>query len=172
MKHLIEMKKRLVECVEEQMEDLHCVDTKELGEAIDMIKDLEEAIYYCTMAHCKHKEETVKYCCTCGGLKSGSYETKEHMPMEYSEKMPMEHEAMPMMEEEDEKIGHSFKKRKAYLEAREKNKDKIVQMKELEEYMKELSADVTEMIKDASPEERQLLEKRIQSLATKISQIS
>jgi hypothetical protein len=25
------------------------VDTKELGEAIDMIKDLEEAIYYCTV---------------------------------------------------------------------------------------------------------------------------
>ena len=41
------------------MKDLICVlkinyvirevDTKELGEAIDMIKDLEEAIYYCTV---------------------------------------------------------------------------------------------------------------------------
>jgi hypothetical protein len=31
------------------MTHLDTVDTKELGEAIDMIKDLSEAIYYCTI---------------------------------------------------------------------------------------------------------------------------
>jgi hypothetical protein len=31
------------------------VDTKELGEAIDMIKDLEEAIYYCTVTEAMTK---------------------------------------------------------------------------------------------------------------------
>jgi hypothetical protein len=31
------------------MENLDCVDAKELGEVIDMIKDIEEAIYYCTV---------------------------------------------------------------------------------------------------------------------------
>jgi hypothetical protein len=36
-------------CVESQIIHLDEVDTKELGEAIDMIKDLEEAIYYCTV---------------------------------------------------------------------------------------------------------------------------
>ena len=30
-------------------ENLNTVDTRELGEAVDMIKDLAEAIYYCTV---------------------------------------------------------------------------------------------------------------------------
>lgn len=36
--------------------------------------------------------------------------------------------------------------------------DKTAQMKELENYMQELSEDLTEMIHDASPEEKQLLQ--------------
>jgi len=31
------------------MGNLHQVDTHELGEVIDMIKDLEEALYYCSI---------------------------------------------------------------------------------------------------------------------------
>ena len=34
---------------ENQLCNLEEVDAKELGEAVDMIKDLEEAIYYCTV---------------------------------------------------------------------------------------------------------------------------
>jgi hypothetical protein len=37
--------------------------------------------------------------------------------------------------------------------------------------MKELSQDVTEMINDASPEEKQYLEKKISALASKIGQM-
>ena len=44
-------------------------------------------------------------------------------------------------------------------------------MQELEGYMSDLSSDLTEMIKDASPEERQLLQKKLTSLATKIDQV-
>ena len=43
------MKETLMCAVEMELCDLGTVDTKELGEAIDMIKDLEEAIYYCTV---------------------------------------------------------------------------------------------------------------------------
>jgi len=32
------------------MGDLRCVDTHELGEVIDMIKDMAEAIYYCQIS--------------------------------------------------------------------------------------------------------------------------
>ena len=46
---LREVKEILLCAVEEQVECLSEVNTKELGEAIDMIKDLEEAIYYCTV---------------------------------------------------------------------------------------------------------------------------
>ena len=38
--------------------------------------------------------------------------------------------------------------------------------------MKELTDDIIEMIADASPEEKQLLDKKIAALATKISQVN
>ena len=43
------MKDSLICVVENQLCNLNEVDTEELGDAIDMIKDLEEAIYYCTV---------------------------------------------------------------------------------------------------------------------------
>lgn len=42
-------------------------------------------------------------------------------------------------------------------------------LKELEEYMQELNADILEMIEGASQEEKQLLQKKIALLATKIN---
>lgn len=49
MHRLKNMKETLIGCVQTQLADIKNVDTEELGEAIDMIKDLEEAIYYCTI---------------------------------------------------------------------------------------------------------------------------
>jgi hypothetical protein len=46
LKHL---KDCLLCCIESQMNHLEAVDAEELGEAIDMLKDLEEAIYYTTI---------------------------------------------------------------------------------------------------------------------------
>lgn len=43
------MKDQLVSCTQGQLGDLSKVDAHELGEAMDMIKDLSEAIYYCTI---------------------------------------------------------------------------------------------------------------------------
>ena len=37
-----------------------------------------------------------------------------------------------------------------------------------ENYMHELTEDITEMIQDASPEEKQLLQKKLSTLATKV----
>jgi hypothetical protein len=59
MEKLKHMKDCLMSCVQSQVSgNLHNVDAKELGEAIDMIKDLSEAIYYCTIT--KSMEETDK----------------------------------------------------------------------------------------------------------------
>lgn len=58
------MKETLMNCVQGQLGDLSSTDTKELGEAIDMIKDLSEAIYYCTITESMEetkKEEEMKY---------------------------------------------------------------------------------------------------------------
>ena len=43
------MKCTLMNQVQAQLGNLQAVDAKELGEVIDMIKDLEETMYYCTI---------------------------------------------------------------------------------------------------------------------------
>lgn len=43
------IKDKLITVVKEQMECLEKVDAKEMGEVIDMIKDLEQCIYYQTV---------------------------------------------------------------------------------------------------------------------------
>ena len=55
MNSLKEIKEQLVIQVQNQMSNLECVNTKELGEVIDMIKDLSKAIYYCEVS--KQMEE-------------------------------------------------------------------------------------------------------------------
>ena len=49
MKRLEHMKETLVSCVEAELCNIKEANTHELGAAVDMIKDLEEAIYYCTI---------------------------------------------------------------------------------------------------------------------------
>ena len=51
------MRGQLVSCVQGQMGDISKVDTHELGEAIDMIKDLSESIYYCTITEAMEKAD-------------------------------------------------------------------------------------------------------------------
>lgn len=64
--------------------------------------------------------------------------------------------------------------KRSYTETKEMHKDnssesKQMKMKELENYMKELSTDVTEMIMDASPEEKSMLKSKMQVLMQKIN---
>ena len=50
MEHLKKIKECMVEEVYEQLNhNLEHVDTHELGEAVDMIKDIAEAMYYCSV---------------------------------------------------------------------------------------------------------------------------
>lgn len=46
--------------------------------------------------------------------------------------------------------------------------DKNVHLKELENYMKELSSDIIEMIQGATPEEKQMLKTKMTTLVSKI----
>lgn len=58
MEKLKQMKECLTGIVEGQVYgNVQSVDAKELGEAVDMIKDLAEAIYYCTITEAMEKEE-------------------------------------------------------------------------------------------------------------------
>jgi hypothetical protein len=146
------MKDSLICVVENELCNLGEVDTKELGEAIDMIKDLEEAIYYATVTEAMNKPEKEWEM-----KKSDHHQNIDDDRMYYDE---------PMWR--DEYGGRSPMSRKMYMEAKHMNKDKATQLRELEKYMQELSQDITEMIADASPEEKQYLEKKITALASKI----
>lgn len=202
MEELKRMKEALINCVQGQIYgNLETVDAKELGEAVDMIKDLSEAIYYCTITKAMQEEEK-------GGEKEGKGQhgaryykdnlTPMHRnpyPVEYYDPRyrpeytmyndgrmtageghaqamrgyrdgmviyPYEHDM------EDPHAGHSWKRRKMYMKGKQSGHDKSQQMKELEHYMQELSTDITEMIIDASPEEKQMLQQKLNTLATKI----
>lgn len=212
MKKLKHMKETLISCVENQLTHLDTVDTKELGEAIDMIKDLEEAMYYCTIVEAMEGKEEDKHYpvmyysmppyyrdmdrgngrmyyddykgggdnrgndtrqysngsgtstnnnSTSGGNMSGGNRTGS---AQYSER---EYELM-----RDRREGKSPMSRRTYMEAKESHSDKAHQMKELENYMQELTQDVVEMVEGASAEEKQYLSKRVAALANKLAQLN
>lgn len=82
-------------------------------------------------------------------------------------------EPITMEKTHDAREGRSGMSRRAYMETKEMHKentpeDKQQKMKELEKYMGELSSDITEMISDASAEEKSLLKAKLQTLAQKV----
>ena len=165
------MKETLMCAVEMQLCELGEVDTKELGEAIDMIKDLEEAIYYCTVTEAMNKP-------THKMEKQDHYKEYEDGRMYYNNEGNSSRNYMDSgrnyMDEpmwRDEREGRSYNSRRMYMEAKEMKKDKASQLRELEKYMQELTQDMTEMIGDASTDEKSYLEKKLSALATKIGQM-
>ena len=189
------MKERLIEQVEYQLADIHNADCKELGEAVDMIKDLAETIYYCTVTeamegkgYAGERYYTEKY----------PYHPEKDWDREWGRPPEMMYyngdgrgsngggnndssmnggtryytEREYPFELHDEREGRSPARRRKYMEAKEGHGDETHRMKELENYMQELTTDIAEMIKDASPGEKQLLQKKISSLAQKIEQLN
>lgn len=195
MHQLEQMKERLMHCVEGQLGDLYSADSKELGEAIDMIKDLSEAIYYCSIVEAMKETQ--------GKEKYGEHEVHHYYePMTYNDRSNgrmyyPEYNANTMfypymyyseggrssrnydgngtrnytetpMHMRDYREGRSGEYRRMYMESKEMHKDKAVKMQELEKYMHELSNDMTEMITEASPEEKQIMKNKLTTLAGKI----
>lgn len=161
------MKDSLICVVENQLCNLDEVDTKELGEAIDMIKDLEEAIYYCTVTEAMNNSDNEKMW---EMKKSDHHQEHGDSRMYYDNGTPyMDDRDYPM--QRDEREGRSYNSRRMYMEAKDMKRDKATQLRELEKYMQELSQDITEMIADSSPEEKAYLEKKITALASKVGQM-
>ena len=197
MERLKSIKNSLLSCVEGQMGNLQQADAKELGEAIDMIKDLEEAIYYKTITEAMEEKEhepkyytmpTIKYnrdmergkgrmyydgmynyANSNGGSSSSSSSGNGGSSSGGSRNY--QEVGYPLEIMRDHREGRSPSSRKMYMEAKETHQDKAKQMRELDRYMQELSHDVTEMIHGSSPEEKQYLEKKLNELSSKISQL-
>ena len=195
MEKLKNLKERIMNCVENQVYgNLEQVDAKELGEAVDMIKDISEAMYYCSIVEAMEEKEEEKE--KMGGMER-YYPPVMMYPSQYERDMDRQYGRMyyggspasyaqggnsgenntrgggsrryeePIMMR-DAREGRSPMSRKTYMEAKEMHHDKATQMKELETYLKELSHDVTEMVADATPEEKVLLQQKLSMLASKI----
>lgn len=197
------MKDQLMSCVQSQLGDIKNVDAHELGEAVDMVKDLAEAIYYCTITDSMEKsEETNK---SQGEMSINYYTTPTPIPnynygmrmYPYPDYRDMErtggymyyptggsnggnmgggtnggrsyYTEIPDITRRDPREGRSPMRRRMYMEGKEMHNDPNSQLRELEAYLQELSSDITEMIKDASPEERATLHQKMTTLASKIA---
>ena len=184
MEQLRKIEQCLIGSVQGQMGDLKKVNAKEMGEVIDMIKDLEEAMYYCSiieaMEKTSKKEEehssapmnisyymegnTPPHYYSDGG-QSGMGGAKNYTPyMEYAPYMMRDKQ---WREDHIGEGGRSYYSRKMYMESRKDGDDQKA-MKELEHYMKDLGEDLTEMIISSTPEEKQVLANKLQQLATRV----
>lgn len=212
MEQLKTIKQCLVSAVQTQLGDLKKTDAKELGEVIDMIKDLEEAMYYCSITEAMEKsaEEkeqgnmNVNYYMeptyyrgqsrdSMGRYTSGGGRRGYEEPMYYDNSsssssgqsgnmgqssgirnyVPYMEYAPYMMRDNrwrDEHFGDkSGMSRRMYMEGKQYHGDDQQSMKELEHYINDLGEDLTDMIKESSTEEKQVLSTKLQQLATKIN---
>ena len=168
------------------IKDLVCYDKdKKIIEAMDEAEESEEAMKYIEMYEDYPERKGYR-----GQPRDskGRYMSRRRMgyeePMRMMPEMNREHDAeyyrdMDKMDGRmyysgsgsqggsqgrDSREGRSGQMRRSYIESKENGKDKGEKMKELENYMKELSTDVTEMISDASPEEKTMLRQKLQML--------
>lgn len=196
MKRLEMIKEKLLCALEAETCHLDQADAKEMGEVMDMIKDIEEACYYHTVTEAM-KESGDKDEIEHQLDRYTPYQKRYYTPMttrrgnpDYRS-MPNGYKEMDMDMDRDEsmtsrdtrwakhnsdmyeggnqKNGHSHIARRTYMESKEMHKGQDEQMKHLEEYMKELSTDITDMIKDSTPQEKTMLK---QKLATLVSMIN
>jgi hypothetical protein len=130
MERLKRMKETLVSCIEAQMNHLDTVDTEELGDVVDMVKDLEEAIYYCTITKAMEGKEKMgephhyyteyrdmdrpngkMYYTEPSGSNMGAFSGNTNMSRQY---MEWDYPTM-----RDKREGRSYMSRKTYMEAKE-----------------------------------------------------
>ena len=177
MKKLCEMKDCLENLVQCELANPSKANTHELGEAIDMIKDLYEAMYYSSIVKAmEENEENTKYYRPYDKKRMRhrlDTDLEDWMYDDYgydkgNRGRYRERELTPDMIQRDPREGKSPISRKMYMESHELHHDSSKTMKELEKYMQELTHDITEMVSDASPEEKVMLQQKISMLASKI----
>ena len=221
IKMMHEMIEKLTECAKVELDKgVEMVDTKEMGEVTDIIKDLAEAMYYRTlveaMKESEYGEEYDEYgpmddsrrgyrgqrrdsrgrYMSRRGRKRMGYEEPWDEVFDYNEMERMRDSDIPYRKmgysnpnlmvgssNSSEKNGSNYNggtssssvgtsryenARRGYEEKKTMGADKAEKMKGLEEYMKELSTDVSSMLADMTPEEKTLMKQKMSVLMSKI----
>ena len=159
----------LISLVEEQM--LHggfnSVDTKEMSEIADMIKDLSEAMYYC------EKAKEAKMC-----LEEMEYGNKEHDYRDMDRREGRMYYPIAYNRggssgggwgsTSSGNMGGSSYVRGGGRGGRRGYEDGHGDMHELEKYVESLTDEMMDVLKDMSPEEKAKMQKKISELASKI----
>lgn len=195
--HIIKQYERMRDCLSNLVEcelakDPKCINAEELGEVVDMIKDYEEAIYYHCMSHVLKedvKEEEMRKKIYCQRMNQDfmyfpfSRMGKMYFPKDKNGKRYNEEWSMPTSDgsmaesatnypnyeqKRDSREGKSSLSRCSYIESKETHQDKTKQMTELNRYLQELADDITEMIEDATPEEKIIVSQKLNTLASKV----
>lgn len=183
------LKDRLISIVEGQLNgDLSYVDAKELGEVMDMAKDCAEIdklcaekAYYCAVTKAMHEtDEADKYM---NKYLPEYYDKKyymggKRMPLDYDRdymrNMDIDNGRMYYTDprhingNRDGREGNSPMYRRTYMEMKDSNADATVKRQELENYLHELSNDVSDMMNGMDANERQIVKQKLTALANKI----
>lgn len=173
-----DLKNRFVSLVESQIGgNLSTVDAKELGEVMDMAKDCAELMKSCAEAEYyekitkamdknssetnamymdKYLPESRYYTPMWDARNDGRYDDKYRSRMYYTS---VDDDSRHRMTD-----GRSYISRRGYMEA----KDKETKDEELENYIKDLAEDISEMMTSLDQTEKTLLKQKIAQLANKL----
>lgn len=163
MEHLCDMMKKLETYANEELsKDKSEICTHELGEVVDMIKDCAEGLYQMSVYNSmKEAEEEEKYY---------QKRRKNEMYYKYPNNSLITIEKSPYLSDaQRENISHTmgdYDETKYYTETR--HYEHPTKVSELEKYLQELSTDLAEIVKEATPEEKNILKQKIMGLQQKI----
>ena len=181
------MIEKLTKCAEMEFEKgVENVDTKEMGEVVDIIKDLAEAMYYRTLVVAMEDNEYGEDYDEYGPMEDGrrgyrgqprSKTSGRYMSIGdgrrsnrgrrgYDEPMG-DYEMTPEMY--DAKEGRSGMSRKTYMETKQMHTNdtqdsKNIKAKKLDEFFGDLYEDMKEMAHDMSNEEKTVWKQRVSKL--------
>lgn len=153
-----------------------CVDTCEMGAVADIYKDLNEAEYYATLVKSMNEASTDEVMAILGRYSGKRYYNGKDEPPYYHYQRDIDRGDGKMYSGETVNVkteSNYDKAKRHYTETKELRKantpeDKEHKMKALDNYIKELGSDITQLIGDMTAEERNLLVNRMSTLITKI----
>lgn len=201
------MIEKLAECAEKQFDNgIESVDTAEMGQVTDMLKDLAEAMYYRTLTEAmddSDPEEIMEMFERYGDGGRRYYDHYHYSDGRFAPKgrgtyrrgyegpywrmTPEMYKDMQEYRDMDRNTGRMYytepsmtmsesnydRAKRNYTETKSLHRantpqDKEAKMRGLEDYFKEISSDITGLLSDMTPEERNMLKSKISALATKL----
>lgn len=160
--------------VEEQInENLDNVDAKELGEVVDIAKDMAEIMKLVTEAEYYYE--------VTNAMKKSSQEENEYYINKYIPQSNMSSDLnnfrtrmyytnpVSEMYNRDDDEGKSGLTRKIYMDMKRNGADRANLVEEMRQWALDLTSDVMEMLNNASTDEKSVIKQHLTSLASKIN---